>query len=289
MPRSIGPIATTDWLQTQLPLSTGGDLTIIDVRWSEEYEAGHIPGAISVPFSIQSVWSESGGDYLLELPPDEELFKLIGNCGLARDSRVIVVGRIEEPPAPQYALADPVRVAATLMYAGVRNVAVLSGGHPAWERDKGEITTDVPSVTPRAYNAATDKDTWVSTDYVKAHIGTAVLVDGRDPDQYFGSSTDPFADMRGHIPTARCLPVVWVWDSDGKYQPAERIADMVVGVLGEKRNQEIIAYCGVGGYASVWWFLLTQLLGYTNVKIYDGSMEAWVDGGNPLVKYTWTE
>ena len=67
MTRSIDPIVSTDWLQTQL---AGKELTIIDIRWAEEYEAGHIPGAISVPFGLQSVWAESGGDFLLELPPD---------------------------------------------------------------------------------------------------------------------------------------------------------------------------------------------------------------------------
>ena len=111
--------------------SVPGRLTIIDTRFAEEYAAGHIPGAISVPFGIQSAWAESGGDYLLELPADEGLFQLIGDCGLTAESTVVVVGRVEEPPAPRYALADPVRVAATLMYAGVRDVAVLSGGHPS--------------------------------------------------------------------------------------------------------------------------------------------------------------
>jgi thiosulfate/3-mercaptopyruvate sulfurtransferase len=286
MTRSIDPIVSADWLQTQL---AGKELTIIDIRWAEEYEAGHVPGAISVPFGLQSVWAESGGDFLLELPPDEDLFKLIGDCGLTTDSKVVIVGRFEEPPAPQYPLADAARVAATLMYAGVRNVAVLSGAHPKWEREGRPTTTEVPALTPVAYNSAVDRKSWVSTEYVKDHIGKAVIVDGRDPDQYFGTSIDPFADMRGHISTARSLPTVWVWDKDGTYRPADLIGGMTAGVIGGDKDQEIITYCGVGGYASTWWFLLTQLLGYTNVKIYDGSMEAWVDGGNPLVQYSWTE
>jgi thiosulfate/3-mercaptopyruvate sulfurtransferase len=290
MTRTIDPIITAAWLQAQLQRADSGDLSIIDLRWTEEYAAGHIPGAMSVPFGLQSVWAESGGDFLLELPSDDDLFKLIGDCGLTADSRVVMVGRVEEPPAPQYALADPARAAATLMYAGVRNVAVLSGGHPAWERADGETTTDVPTITPTTYypaDSTLDRDTWVSTDYVKEHVGRAVLIDGRDPDQYFGASIDPFADMRGHIPTARSLPMVWVWERDGTYRPDDLIAGMVAGVIGEDRDQEIITYCGVGGYASTWWFLLTQLLGYKNVKIYDGSMEAWVDLKNPLVQYSW--
>ncbi len=285
MTRTIDPIVTTEWLETQLPT---GQLTIIDIRFAEDYEAGHIPGAISVPFGLVSAWADSDEQLLLELPPDDALFKTIGDCGTTAISRVVIVGRMEGAGGPPYPLADAVRVAATLTYAGVRNVAVLSGAYPKWLREGREATTEVPQITPVAYTGSVDRDSWVSTDYVKGRIGKAVIIDARDADQYFGASIDPFADMRGHIPTARSLPLVWVWEQDGTYRPAEFIEQMAAGVIGEDKDQEVITYCGVGGYASTWWFLLTQLLGYRNVKIYDGSMEAWVDGKNPLVRYKWT-
>jgi len=284
MARSIDPIVSTEWLEAQLP---GGGLVIIDIRWEEEYEAGHIPGAISIPFGLISAWADSDDKLLLELPPEADLLKLIGDCGLTAESKVVIVGRVEEPPAPPYPLADAVRVAATLVYAGVRNVAVLAGGHPKWDREGRETTTEAPEVTPVAYSSAVDGDMFVSTEYVKDHIGRSVILDARDPDQYFGVAVDPFADMRGHIPTARNLPLIWVWEKDSTYRPVELLEQMATGVIGSDKDQEVITYCGVGGYASTWWFLLTQMLGYTNVKIYDGSMEAWVED-NPIVAYTWT-
>jgi thiosulfate/3-mercaptopyruvate sulfurtransferase len=292
--RSIDPIVSTDWLQSQLPAKgkeprPGTEaLVIIDTRFAEDYEAGHIPGAISVPFALVSAWADCTEELLLELPPEADLMKTIGDCGLTAESKVVIVGRLPVSPEPPYPLADPVRVAATLMYAGVKNVAVLAGGHAKWVAEGRETTTEVPKVTPVPYGSAVDAATWISTEYVKDHIGKCVLIDGRDPDQYFGASIDPFADMRGHIPTARNLPMVWVWEPDGTYRPFEFIESMVTGVVGADKDQEVITYCGVGGYAATWWFLLSQLLGYRNVKIYDGSMEAWVDGGNPLVRYTWT-
>lgn len=285
MVRSIDPIVPTEWLAANL----GAGLTVIDIRDAEEYEAGHIPGAVSVPFGPVSAWADCTEELILELPPTEALFKTIGDCGLSAQSKVVVVGKLPMPPDPPYSLADPLRVAATLMYAGVKEVAVLSGGHAKWSAEDWESTRDVPRVEARPYTAVVDAATWVSTDYVKAQIGKAVLVDGRDPDQYFGASIDPFADMRGHIPTARCLPMTWVWEPDGTHRSTDFIADMATGVVGPDKEREIICYCGVGGYGAGWWFLLTQLLGYTNVKIYDGSMEAWVDGGNPLTRYAWTE
>ena len=82
--------------------------------------------------------------------------------------------------------------------------------------------------------------------------------------------------------------MIWVWEVDGTYRPLEVIQGMAAGVIGKDKAQEVIAYCGVGGYAATWWFLLTQLLGYTNIKIYDGAIEAW-SKADPLVVYSWTE
>ena len=293
MTRTIDPLVSTEWLEAHLPGggavggTAGGAVSVIDIRFAEEYAAGHIPGAVSVPFAIVSAWSDCTEELLLELPADEALLRTIGDCGLTADAKVVIVGRVEEPPAPPYPLADAVRVAVTLIYAGLENVALLAGGHAKWAREGRPETTEIPQVAPAAYAGVLDHGMWVSTEYVREHIGRSVLVDGRDPDQYFGASIDPFVDMRGHIPTARSLPLIWVWEPDGTYRPLEHIEGMVNGVIGLDRDQEVILYCGVGGYASTWWFLLTQLLGYTKAKIYDGSMEAWVKE-NPLVRYTWT-
>jgi thiosulfate/3-mercaptopyruvate sulfurtransferase len=285
MTRTIEPIVSTEWLESNLGQE---NLTVIDIRWEEEYAAGHIPGALSVPFGLNSDWAVSE-DLILELPPDEQLFETIGRCGLNSESRVVIAGRIEEPPAPPYAVADAVRVAVTLIYAGIRNAAVLAGGHPKWEREGRPLSTATPGVVPTTYRATTDRSWWVDTRYVEERLGKAVLIDGRDPEYYFGVSTDPLAEMNGHIPTARNLPIIWVWEQDYTYRPLSLIHDMAVGVIGEDREQEVITYCGAGGYASAWWFLLTQLLGYRDVKIYDGSMEAWVEEQKPVVRFSWTQ
>jgi thiosulfate/3-mercaptopyruvate sulfurtransferase len=293
MARTIDPLVSTEWLDAELKKGAPGGagsagLVVIDVRFPEEYEAGHIPGAVSVPMGLVSAWAESDDKLLLELPPDESLFKVIGDCGMTADSRVVIVGRLEDAGGPPYPLADAVRVAVTIIYAGVKDVGVLNGAHAKWEREGRPMTTEVPVVKPLAFGGTPNRDMWVSTEYVKEHVGKSVIIDSRDADQYFGASIDPFADMRGHIPTARSLPLVWVWEPDSTYRPVDLIGKMAAGVIGEDKDQEILTYCGVGGYASTWWFLLTRLFGYSNVKIYDGSMEAWVDEGNPLVQYTWT-
>ena len=233
-----------------------------------------------------SDWAISDDELLMELPPCEDLLRLLGGWGLTPDSSVVIVGTTEPRPAPPYALSDAPRVAATLFYAGVTNAAILDGGYPRWAAEGRAATMAVSPVVSRRYAGLVEKEMFVSTEYVKAHLGRAVLLDGRDADQYFGVTVCPFAGVGGHIPTARSLPAPWMWEQDGTYKPAEILQGMADGVLGPDRDQEIITYCGVGGYASAWWFVLTQMLGYRNVKIYDGAAEAWAKGDS-MVSYTW--
>jgi thiosulfate/3-mercaptopyruvate sulfurtransferase len=291
VPRTIEPLVSTAWLHARLAedpaagdLSAAGDLTVVDLREPHLYAAGHIPGSVSIPFSPMSDWAVSDDELLMELPPDDDLLELLGAWDIGPDSAVVLVGTVEPPPAPPYSLSDAPRVAATLFYAGVMNAAVLDGGYPRWAAECRSATTAVPVVVSRPWQGAVASGMFVSTEYVKDHIGTAVLVDGRDPDQYFGVVPCPFAGVGGHIPTARSLPVPWIWGEDGTYKPLAVLQAMAEGVLGPDRDQEIIAYCGVGGYAATLWFVLTQMLGYNDVKIYDGAAEAWVKT-NSMVSY----
>ena len=299
MARTIEPLVSTAWLEAHLggpasptgsaPGATAPDadsLVIIDIREPRFYEASHIPGSISIPFSPVSDWAVSDDELLMELPPEEDLLALLSDWGIGPDSTVVLVGTVEPRPAPPYALSDAPRVAATLFYAGVADVGILDGGYPRWAEEGRPATSEVAPAVPRPCAGSVDRAMFVSTEYVKAHLSDAVLVDGRDADQYFGVAPCPFAGVGGHIPTARSLPAPWMWDEDGTYKPVEMLQGMAEGVLGPDRDQQIIAYCGVGGYASAWWFVLAQILGYRNVKIYDGAAEAWVKGDS-MVSYTW--
>ncbi len=278
MTRTIDPLVSTEWLAARLRATDAEAASrpaVIDIREPHHYAAGHIPGSISVPFSPVSDWATSDDELMLELPDADELFDVLGSCGLGADSRVVIVGTVEKPPAPPFALSDANRVAATLFWAGVKNGAVLDGAYPKWVAEGREITTEVPTVTPVAYSNNVATDLVVSTEYVKEHIGKSVIVDGRDPDEYSGVKVDPFAGSVGHIPSARSLPAIGMWNVQGTYKPVDELRLMVAKVVGPDKNAEIVTYCGVGGYASAWWFVLTQVLDYTNVRIYDGAAEAW--------------
>jgi thiosulfate/3-mercaptopyruvate sulfurtransferase len=269
---------------------------MLDVREPDFYAKGHIPGAINVPglgnFYLCLFAPDCG--LWMELPEEGALLTTIGNAGITGDSLVVVVGRTVDPFAP-YAVADAARVAITLLYAGVENVALLNGGYDKWAAE-GKPTSKAP-VKPTAvtYTGAVNKEMFVQKDYVEKKIGKSTLVEAREADIYYGLIQEPWTVRAGHIPTAKNLPAPWFWTFErdekgtityGTWKDADVIREMALAVLGEDASEEIIVYCGVGGYASPVWFALTQMVGYTNVKVYDGSMQEWsADPEAPVVKY----
>jgi thiosulfate/3-mercaptopyruvate sulfurtransferase len=289
---TVGPLVIPAWLEAELGAAvavTGsghGRLVVVDLRDDSLYGAGHIPGSISMPFSPMSEWAVSDDDLLMELPPAADLFALLGRWGITPESAVVLVGTMEPPPAPRYALADATRAAATLSYCGVQNVAILDGGFPRWKAEGRPVDAEAPDVSPVSWEGPVAEDLFVTTVYVKNHLGTAALVDGRDADQFFGVTPCAFAGVGGHIPTATSLPAPWIWREDGTYLPYATLRAMAEGVVGADRGREVIVYCGVGGYASALWFVLARVLGYSDVRIYDASAEGWVKSES-MVSFGW--
>lgn len=282
--RTVDPIVSTEWLYENL--GTEG-LVLLDVRPASTYEADHIPGAISEPFGVpESAWITERNGLLLEVPGEAELLSTIGSLGIDGESRVVVVSDPNPGEPTSYGWANATRVAITLIYAGIRNVAILDGGQTRWMADGFVTTTEDPIVTAVQYEGEVDGTMFVSKRYVERRLGRALLIDARDPAVYFGATEEWFAPLRGHIPGAHSLPTPWIWDEDGAYNDAELLGAMARGVLGRRHHREIIVYCGVGGYASSWWFTLTQVLGYRNVKLYDGSAQDWITT-NRMLPFLW--
>jgi thiosulfate/3-mercaptopyruvate sulfurtransferase len=265
-------IVSGDWLVAHRHLP---GLVVVDIRTAAEYGAGHIAGSVNAPFEVPfSAWITMRDDLLLELPDTAELFGMLGSLGILPGSHVVVVTSAAQPPYPQ---ANAPRVAETLRYAGVRRVSILDGGFPAWVAGGLPTTTEVPTVAPVTYQATVLADRFVDVDYVASRIGTALIVDARDADVYSGAVIEPWADKPGHIPTAVSLPAPLIWNADGSYLPRQQLAALAEGALGaHARDREIIVYCGVGGYAGSWLHVLADVLGYRDVKMYDGSAQEWV-------------
>jgi len=274
---TIPPVISIDWLEKNI---SDPAMTIIDIRDRAEYLGGHIPQSVNVPFSE---WISVSNGLLLELPDEKELFNTIGSAGIHSGSQIIIVNKTDNPRPLAYAT----RVADTLIHSGIIDVSILNGGYKSWESRNKQATAQDREISARKYKGNANSSIFTGIEYVRSKIGKSLLLDARDPEVYFGLVQEPTASRPGHIPGAKNLPAPWIWD-DGKYRSQEVLQQMAVGVTGKDRSREIILYCGVGGYAAAWWYVLTQMLGYENVRIYNGSAQEWTaDPQNPLVSFIW--
>jgi len=209
---------------------------------------------------------------------------------MKKDSKVVVVNSTDN----SHALTDAARVAVTLIYAGINNVSILNGGYSNWIKEKRPVSKRSVKPVPVKYRGTINKNIFVNKKYVLNSIGKSILIDARAPECYFGLTDKPFGmkisfnDRLGHIPTAKCLPTPWIWDEDGTYRNFMDLGEIVASIAGKNKLKEIIIYCGVGGNSAAWWYLLTRIMGYKNVKYYNGSMQEWsMDHGTPLVINRW--
>lgn len=288
-------IVSTNWLKDNLHRK---NLVVLDVRDSGSYSESHIPGAINVPegnWYINAPFTVPVTTPWMELPPVDVLFNLIGSAGITRYSLVVVVGGTSGPLSPVplalYGTAGITRVAITLRYAGVRNVAILDGGYDKWVADGYSTESGTVTLTPVTYCGIVKSWMFVSMQYVNSKIGKSIIIDARDPEVYSCIITEPWAAYPGHIPTARNLPAPSLWDikiNGGgtaiyiTYKDMGTLKKMASDVIGMAKCREIIVYCGVGGYASTVYFVLSEVLGYYNVKLYDGSAQEWTQSGMPV-------
>ncbi len=276
--RKINPIVSTEWLAANL--HTG--IKIIDLRGSDVYMEGHIANSINSP---ADGWWVTRDNLLLELPEDEDLRAKIGELGINASSRVVLANTAEN----DYDRAQTNRVAWTLIYAGIANVAILDGGYTRWQAQGRQLSqqVEIPQIT--VYKAPFNSSVLATKNYVASHMFYSRIIDARIPQDFFGVTTPrEFSEKDGHIAGAVNLPTPWVFTSEGLYKDCETLAAMARGVVGLPSYKKNIVYCGVGGFAATWWFLLSEVLGYPNTSLYDGSIQEWtLDPRAPVQKFTW--
>ncbi|PIP08367.1 MAG: hypothetical protein COX51_04595 [Syntrophobacteraceae bacterium CG23_combo_of_CG06-09_8_20_14_all_50_8] len=276
--RDIAPVVSSDWLEKNL---NNSNLILVDIRKVEEYKEGNIPNSINVFYGSWAV-KKKGLDN--ELPEDDDLFDVIGSAGIRAGSHVVVVGKTDTVAD----LVNMTRVAWTLIYGGIENVAVLDGGFNKWKDDKKTLSTEVVKPKAGEYKGKVNKALFATKEYVLSRIGKAAMVDTRMPDFYFGVSKLDFVERAGHIKGAVALPSPWIFAKDGTFKNKEELVAMAAGVIGKDMSKETIAYCDTGRLASGWWFVLREILGYKDVKSYDGSSQEFAKDPNfPVVKYSW--
>ncbi|MGV8058484.1 MAG: sulfurtransferase [Smithellaceae bacterium] len=266
----VGPIVSTDDLEKNL---TNPKVVIVDVRKVEEYKAGHIPGAVNVFYGS---WAIKKGNLLNELPPIDDLADVIGSAGISKDSLVVIVGKTDKVP-DQF---DMTRVAWTLKYMGVPNIAILNGGQNQWAKENKPLSQDIVKAKAKPFTASITGMLFVDKAYVLDKLGNAVIVDTRAPAFYEGKEKLAFVPKAGRIKGAVNLPVGQLYTTEGLYKDKIALATLAQKAVGSDLNKELILYCDTGKTCTSWAFIMTEMLGYKDVKVYDGSSMEWLADPN---------
>jgi thiosulfate/3-mercaptopyruvate sulfurtransferase len=231
------------------------------------YESGHIPGAVL----WNSVTTILRPDFRLNADKTA-VEDLLSRSGITNDTTVIIYS--EHPAVAPWVLWY-------LQLFGHRDVRVLNGGRKKWIAEGRALTAEVPAITPTAYKAKDPNASLrASRESVQAAVGknTPVLIDVRTPQEYNGEwfmmGPPAEGERAGHIPGAVHLYYEAALNTDGAFKTAEELT-AVYGSQGVTADKPAITYCAVGIRSAHTWFVLTHLLGYPQVRSYDGSWNEW--------------
>ena len=263
-----GSLVSTDWVAEH-----GADANVrlveVDVDTSS-YEQGHIAGAVG--WNWQSQLQQS---VRRDLISKGEMEALLGGAGIGNNTTVIVYGDNNNWFAA-WAFWQ-------LKYYGHGDARIMNGGRAKWEAEGRPLTTDVPSPGSVNYTAQDgDQSIRAYRDQVLGHVtaGDISLVDVRAPAEFSGELLAPAnlpqegSQRGGHIPGAANIPWGQAVGEDGAFKSADDLIELYGG-KGIDGGRETIAYCRIGERSSHTWFVLTQLLGFENVRNYDGSWTEW--------------
>ena len=262
-------LVTTDWVAERLG-QPGLRIVEVDVDTSA-YDEGHIPGAVGWDWKTQLM------DPLRRDIVSKPAFEaLLSESGISNDDTLVLYGDHDNWFAA-YALWE-------LEYYGHPNVRLMDGGRKKWEAEGRELTTDRPKVQKTEYRARGPFEGLRAyrTDVERAVRLGLPLVDVRSPDEFTGKILAPpglqeTAQRGGHIPGASNVPWSSAVNEDGTFKSGPELQAIYAEEHGITGDSEVIAYCRIGERSAHSWFVLRYLLGYPDVKNYDGS---WTEWGN---------
>ena len=265
-------LVSTDWVAQHL-----NDPKVRLVESNEDtllYATGHVPGAVHVDWT-SDLNDQIRRDYITR----DGFAALMSRIGAAPDTTVVFYGDKNNWWAC-YAFW-------VFQLFGHTNARVMDGGRLKWEKEGRPMSRDVPSYAKTTYTAKERQDAPIRAfrDEVMAHLKKkGQLVDVRSPEEYAGTRMhmpdypNEGALRGGHIPGAKSVP--WgraVNPADGTFKPASELKALYLEEQKLSPAQETIAYCRIGERSSHTWFALKYLLGFENVRNYDGS---WTEWGN---------
>ena len=260
-------LVTTAWLQ-----ENAGTEGLVILESNEDvllYDTGHIPGAVKIDWH-----TELNDPVVRDYLQGEDFAELMSRKGISRSDTVVIYGDKSNWWAA-YTLW-------VFTLFGHEDVRLLNGGRDAWVSQGLPLTKDVPSPSPSTYPVIerNDDDIRAFKEDVLGHLGKP-LIDVRSPEEYSGERThmpaypEEGALRGGHIPTAKSIPWASAATEDGRFKSHSDLVDIYLEKQGFHPGDDIITYCRIGERSSHTWFVMKYLLGFENVKNYDGSWTEW--------------
>ena len=260
-------LVSGEWLEAHL-----GKSGLVVVESDEDvllYETGHIEGAVKIDWHTD-LNDPVERDYI----DGEQFAALLGSKGISRDTTIVIYGDKSNWWAA-YALW-------VFTLFGHEDVRLLDGGRAKLEADGRTYTTAPEAAVAVEYPVVQRDDSRIRAykDDVLAHLGKP-LIDVRSPEEFSGQRTtapaypDEGALRSGHIPSAQNVPWAKAAADDGTFRPTTELDAIYRDGAGLTEGDDVVAYCRIGERSSHTWFVLTHLLGFENVRNYDGSWTEW--------------
>jgi len=263
-------LVDTEWLEGKLD-----DQSIAVVEVDEDitaYEKGHIPNALAIN------WETELHDHpRREFVTRDQLAQLLGSKGITNDQTIVLYsGNNNWFAAYAYWL---------FKYRGVDNVKLLNGGRKKWELESRLLTQDEPNRAAASYELGPEKpELRIFREEVikRATEGGNAWVDVRSPEEFRGELLAPphlpqeQAQVPGHIPGSANITWSKTVNEDGTFKTADDLKALYEAE-GITADRDVVTYCRIGERSSHSWFVLRELLGFENVKNYDGS---WTEYGS---------
>jgi len=277
-------LVSIDWLAKNLNKS---NVVILAVGDFTHYEKNHIPGAVKAFGPWQTMNDQFVG---FMMPKTDDLVSMLRGYGVNNNSKIVVY----DEGITAMDTCRSARALWTLHVLGHDDVAILDGGFAAWEQSGKDVTSKATVPTSAGdFTAKMVAGKVASIDEVAKKIGSGtVFLDNRGTAEFFGHEKKSHIKRYGHLPNARVLPANYMSNAGIELSPAfmkdtNVLAQMVAGAgIPADKNAEIITYSNHGLQAAMGYFVLHDLLGYNNVKIFDGSiLEAAPNKKIPLEKF----
>ncbi|MGB3535325.1 MAG: sulfurtransferase [Microcoleaceae cyanobacterium] len=258
-------IVDTKWLADNL---NNPNIRIVEVDMSPEvYQKAHIPGAVFWNLFTDLLQPNRQINF-----NSTQMEKILSNSGITPDTTIIAYGSYPGIGSFIFWL---------LNVFGHQNVRVLNGGYQKWKANGYPVAAEYSSFTPTEYKVQKiDNSLRAFKQDVQAFINQkdSILLDVRTAQEYRGEcffEKPPVAtEKAGHIPSAVHIEHLLIYQADGTFKPMNEL-QAIYESRGITDNKNVIFYCAIGGRSASIWFVLKYLLGYQNIRNFDGSWNEW--------------